>query len=405
MTPKQSLYVNPSAQTYTLPPCPDAFYIRNFHQSLPSYAPSPFVPLPNLAQSLGVKAILVKDESCRLGLPSFKILGASWGIFRALAQQLDQPFDQETTTLHTLGNAAKAKGITLFAATDGNHGRAVARMASILGITAEIYVPASLDQYTQNLIASETGCTAVVPVAGDYDCAVRTAHQRANACPNGVLVQDMSFEGYSDSSIPAWIVDGYATMLHEIDMQLCNQGFSTGPTHLVTPVGVGSLAHAVVAHYKSSSGSTTTATTPPAPITSIVAVEPTTAACLHASFMADTCVSLPSTPGTIMSGLDCGTVSLSAWPVLRAGINACMTVSDREAHEAVEYLASCGVKLGPCGAAGVAALRRVAGVEDGAGKERREERTALGLRAESVVVVLGTEGLRPYPVPVPGETG
>ena len=35
-------------------------------------------PVPELAAELGVGRLLVKDESSRLGLPAFKVLGASW---------------------------------------------------------------------------------------------------------------------------------------------------------------------------------------------------------------------------------------------------------------------------------------------------------------------------------------
>ena len=50
------------------------------HAALPGYAPTELRSCPGLADWLGVRAVLVKDESERLGLPSFKILGASWAI-------------------------------------------------------------------------------------------------------------------------------------------------------------------------------------------------------------------------------------------------------------------------------------------------------------------------------------
>ena len=57
---------------------PGAGSARSFHESLPGYAITPLVSAPLLARRLGVAAVHVKDESVRLGLPSFKILGASW---------------------------------------------------------------------------------------------------------------------------------------------------------------------------------------------------------------------------------------------------------------------------------------------------------------------------------------
>ncbi len=55
-----------------------------FHRSLPGYAPTPLLPATNLAQRWGVGEVLVKDESARLGLPAFKILGASWAVAHAV---------------------------------------------------------------------------------------------------------------------------------------------------------------------------------------------------------------------------------------------------------------------------------------------------------------------------------
>src|ERR671914_273758 len=55
-----------------------------FHTRLHGYARTPLVDVPDLAAQLHVEKVWVKDESSRLGLPSFKILGASWAVYRAL---------------------------------------------------------------------------------------------------------------------------------------------------------------------------------------------------------------------------------------------------------------------------------------------------------------------------------
>src|SRR5215468_719471 len=60
-----------------------------FHRALPGYAPSPLREAPRLAARLGLERVWVKDESSRLGLPAFKILGASWATWRALAARLE----------------------------------------------------------------------------------------------------------------------------------------------------------------------------------------------------------------------------------------------------------------------------------------------------------------------------
>src|ERR1051325_10643821 len=59
-----------------------------FHGRLPGYAPTPLRELPALAARCGVARVWLKDESARLGLPAFKILGASWAAAQTLAARL-----------------------------------------------------------------------------------------------------------------------------------------------------------------------------------------------------------------------------------------------------------------------------------------------------------------------------
>ena len=75
----------PSALDWDAPA--DGGGARDFHRSLPGYAVTPLVELPSLAAELGVARVLVKDESSRLGLPAFKILGASWACRQVLLRQ------------------------------------------------------------------------------------------------------------------------------------------------------------------------------------------------------------------------------------------------------------------------------------------------------------------------------
>ena len=210
-------YSNPGARHWVSGmPAPQ---VGAFHQSLPGYAPTPLVDLPSLAAELGVGRVLVKDESARLGLPAFKVLGASWACSRVL----------------------QSGPAVLVTATDGNHGRAVARMAAYLKTTATVFVPAVMLPETAAHITGE-GAT-VIRVDGDYDDAVRAAAEHAGAEPGRALVQDTAWPGYEE--VPGWIVEGYDTMLAEVDEQL-----GRTPDLVAVPVGVGSLAQAVVAHYR-----------------------------------------------------------------------------------------------------------------------------------------------------------
>ncbi len=316
-----------------------------FHRSLPDYALTPLVDLPVLAAELGVGRVLVKDESARLGLPAFKVLGASWACRQVLRRH---------------------PGVLLVTATDGNHGRAVARTAAQLGVGATVFVPAVMLPDTVERILAEGA--EVVRVDGDYDEAVHRAASYADQ-PGRALVQDTAWAGYTE--VPRWIVEGYRTLLHEVDDELAAAGAAADL--VAVPVGVGSLAEAVVGHYRQPDG----------PRPRVLSVEPDTAACVLESLAGGHRTRVP-TGDTVMAGLNCGTVSEAAWPVLCAGLDAAVAVSDGDALRAVDDLGVLGVSSGPCGAAALAGVR--------AALTEPDRRTALGIGPEAVLVLLSTEG-------------
>jgi threonine dehydratase len=162
-------------------------------------------------------------------------------------------------------------------------------------------------------------------------------------------------------------------MLREIDEELG----SLAPKIYVVPVGVGSLAQAVVSYSKAAGRPST-----------VLAIEPESAACLWESLQAGKSTNI-ETNSTIMSGMNCGTVSTAAWPILKAGVDASVTIFDQEAYDAVIELQSLGVSAGPCGAAALAAIRYVALVNPG----------ALRLTPDSTVVLISSEGPRHYEIP------
>ncbi len=271
-----------------------------FHRSLPGYAPTPLVQAPACARALGVERVLVKDESSRLGLPSFKILGASWAAQRALASQ------------HTLT-----------CATDGNHGRAVARVARWLGLGAIVFVPADMAPARRAAIADEGAEVRVVD--GTYDEAVERA--AALAGPDVLVVQDTG-----DGDVPAWVIDGYGTIGAEIDAE---------PELVAVQIGVGSFATAMVRRFAGAR---------------IVGVEPAAAACALASADASAPTEVPGPHISVMAGLNCGRVAPAAWPTISRGIEAFAAIKDHWARTAVHLLAADGVTAGESGAAGLAGL-------------------------------------------------
>ncbi|MEU0877255.1 pyridoxal-phosphate dependent enzyme [Lentzea sp. NPDC005914] len=321
-------FLRPDAPAWRCPPAPTG--VRDFHARLPGYAPTPLTELPALATELGVRRVFVKDESSRLGLPAFKALGASWAVHLVLKDQIGQ--------------------MTLTTATDGNHGRAVARMARIFHQKAHIFVPHNVHPHAVEAIKAEGA--EVTLVNGTYDDAVAMA-----AKADGILVQDMGLPGYEE--IPAWIVEGYGTLCAEIDEQL-----EEDPDLVVVPVGVGSFAQAVITHYRGRDSRT-----------KILTVEPETAACVLESLKADELRTVP-TSDTIMAGLNCGTPSTTAWPFLRNGVDAAVAISDADCAKALKDLHDQNVHSGPCGAAPLAGLRAI-----------REDLGEL-----NTVVLISTEG-------------
>lgn len=302
----QRRYRNPAARAWRCDPAPVA-RVRAFHRGLPGYRETPLVRLDG--------GVFVKDESRRMGLGAFKVLGASWALHRA-------------------GGAPQR----LVTATDGNHGRAVACLGRLRGVPVEVYVPRGVHPAAAAAIAAEGA--RVIRVDGDYDAAVARARSSGP-----LLVQDTAWPGYEE--IPGRIVEGYATLFAEIDAQLAAAG--AAPAGLVVvPVGVGSLAQAAVTHYRSGPDG--------APRPALLAVEPDTAACVLASLTAGEPTTV-RTGLTAMAGLNCGTPSALAWPYLRGGLDAAVTVTDAEAAAAARELAGRGIDAGPCGAASLAAWR------------------------------------------------
>jgi hypothetical protein len=130
-TARRPVHFNSKAKSWTSPTPTSTDVIDRFHQSLPDYQPTPLVSLESVAKEIGVAAVHVKDETSRFGLPAFKILGASWGSFRSITQKLGLPLDSD---IETVKKAAKSHQLVLYAATEGNHGRAVARWVPSLAL-------------------------------------------------------------------------------------------------------------------------------------------------------------------------------------------------------------------------------------------------------------------------------
>jgi len=344
----------------------------DLHRSWPNYAPTELHDLDGLAEELGFGRLLLKDESRRLGQPSFKILGASWAIYRALAERLGGPPQPAMDFAQLVTHFESLRPLTLTTATTGNHGRAVAHVARLVGFPSRIFVPESTNPRQAAAIRAEGAEVVFVP--GGYDDAVRRAVAASGR--RELLISDTSWRGYE--MVPQWIMNGYSTILWEIDEQMSARGAGS-PDVVIVPIGVGALAAAVARHYRQPGLSAQ-------PI--LAGVEPEGAACVTASMLAGRIVSVTRRQPSLMAGLDCETPSWVAWPYVSSGFDWMVIVSDREASSAVRILADRGIASGPSGAASLAAVEPISSLLTVSGRCPKDQ-TVLVLSTEGVTEPLG----------------
>jgi len=339
---------------------------RQFHASMPGYIPTPLHRIGALAEKAGVAEVWLKDESNRLGTPSFKITGTSWGTAAALSQPGAPPVRTFTDLLHL---AAARPGVVLAAATDGNHGRALAHLAGLCGLPAKIYIPTPTAPVRVNALREEGA--EVIIVAGDYDAAVGRCIEDAAADPSMLIVSDTSWPGYE--RVPTAVIAGYDTILQEIDTQ---RGATPEPFDaIIVQLGAGGLAASIVQHYKRG---------PSAP--AIITVEPARADCALQAAQAGHVVHVPGPHPSIMAGLNCGTVSHVAWRSLQRGVDLFLSIQDHYAEEAVRALATAGLTIGETGAAGYAGLLALA-------TSQPSWREAAHIHPQAKVLLIATEGI------------
>ncbi|MCP5048459.1 MAG: pyridoxal-phosphate dependent enzyme, partial [bacterium] len=187
----------------------------DFHKSIEGYHPAPLLMLPNLAKTLGVKEIYVKDESHRFGIKAFKAFGASYAIYRFLKGLWEDRFGKRyafnETSFKDPGVLKKLGSVTFCAATDGNHGRAVAWTANKLKQRAIIYMPNNTAQSRIHNIEQEGAEVVLVP--GTFDDCVRQCARDAEK-NNWQAISDTAYPGYME--IPKYIMLGYTSIFKEM---------------------------------------------------------------------------------------------------------------------------------------------------------------------------------------------
>ena len=349
---------------------------RAFHCQIDGYQPTPLVSLPLLADRLGVKSILVKDESKRFGLNAYKALGGSYALGQLLAEHLN--VDLSEIDLKTI-SAKLDKPLVFTTATAGNHGTGVAWAAQKMGQKAVVYMPKG-----SSLISAERirklGAECIITDV-NYDDTVRLANKTAEQ--NGwTLVQDTAWKGYEE--IPTWISQGYMTMADEaIEQAVALKEML--PTHVFLQAGVGSMAGGVLGYLIDKLGAGNFQT---------IIAEPSAADCLYRSAASPQgeMVNVTGELNTIMAGLACGEPNSVTWPVIKDCSHYFASLEDSVAAVGMRVLGNpllgdTPIISGESGAITLGLLYQLC--SDAANLNSRED---MGLNKDSVVLLFNTEG-------------
>lgn len=294
---------------------------RGLFAQCPAAAPTPLVEAPALAAGAGIARIWVKDERARMGLGSFKALGAAHAIAKLASSR---------------GGAADAlSGETFVCASAGNHGLSLAAGARLFGAEAVIYLAETVPSpFAARL---EAKGARVVRAGADYEASA-VAAVRAAEKHGWRLLPDSSWEG---CVAPARdVMEGYLIMGAEVAEQI-----AAPPSHVFLQAGVGGLAAAGAAMARRCWGGAVR----------LIVVEPAAAPALTESVRAGRAMTTPG-PASSMGRLDCKTPSHLALDYLAREADGVMTVTDGEAEHAARALDAAGFATTPSGAAGYAGL-------------------------------------------------
>lgn len=350
--------------------------VRNLHRKIEGYQPTPLISLEYLAKKLGLKNILVKDESQRFGLNAFKVLGGSYALAKLLAEKLN--IDMNQFDLKNIKTLLK-EPVVFTTATAGNHGTGVAWAAREMGQKAVVFMPKGAANTSVERIKA-LGADCIVTNV-NYDETVRLANKTAHE--NGwLLVQDTAWDGYE--TIPTWISQGYMTMADEAVEQL-KEFKDLIPTHIMLQAGVGAMAGGILGYLVDALG-----------IQNFKAIvsEPVTADCVYQSAQdkSGQLIAVDGDLNSIMAGLACGEVNPITWPILKDCTFAFAKVEDSIAATGMRILGNPlkgdkPITSGPSGAINLGLLYALSN-----SPEQTRVKESLGLNEESVVLIFSTEG-------------
>ncbi|MEL7464437.1 MAG: pyridoxal-phosphate dependent enzyme [Pseudomonadota bacterium] len=298
----------------------DAAAPRALYAQCPKAHETPLADAAALAAEVGVGALWLKDERGRMGLGSFKALGAAHAIAKAW-----------------VAAGENLEGVTFATASAGNHGLSVAAGARAFGAKAVIYIADTVPEAFADRLRAMGADVAREGAA--YEAAMAAA-QRDAAANGWRLLSDSSWEGYADPARD--VMEGYLIMGAEAAEQV-----PEAPTHIYLQAGVGGLAAAACAAARAAWGDGPR----------ITVVEPDAARALIESIRAGRPL-FTDGPVSNMGRLDCKEPSHLALKYLAREADAFMTVTDAEAQMAADRLGASGFATTPSAAAGFAGMAK-----------------------------------------------
>jgi diaminopropionate ammonia-lyase len=325
---------------------------ESLFRKCPQAAETPLLALPDLASQLAIGSLSLKDERQRMGLGSFKALGAAY----AIAKLADQRVQDGLAPSH----ASALDGMTFVCASAGNHGMSLAAGAPLFGARAAVFVAETVPEAFEARLKARGA--DVVRAGATYEESMTEAQRRADAA-GWTLLPDSTWPGMTGPGHD--VMEGYLVMAAEIARQI-----ETPPTHVFLQAGVGGLAAACAVGARLTWGRDVT----------IVVVEPENAPALLASIEAGKPVTALG-PVSNMGRLDCKEPSHLALKYLAREADFFVTVSDDEAAETVKWLGENDIATTPSGSAGITAVRHAAG-----------QASTLGLGPEARVLCYLSEG-------------
>lgn len=316
----------------------------------PMQVETDLIEAPRLAQLVGARRFDIKDERDRMGLGSFKALGAFHSIARIAVDAIGSNASEAEMS-------SALRGEVFVCASAGNHGLSLAAGARVFGAEAIIYVSESVPEIFVDRL-EEKGAE-VRRHGKTYEDSMAAAAREAED-NDSILLSDSSWEGYYD--LPSSVMEGYLISGNEVVDQI-----SEIPSHIFLQAGVGGFAASMAALFRRTWGNQ--------PL--IIVVEPEAARSVMESVMAGSPVVSPG-PVSSMGRLDCKEASHLALATLSAEADFFVTIEDQIAERAVSEVSRHGLRTTPSGVAGIAGALSAGG--------------RLGVTGESRCLAFVTEG-------------